>query len=405
MLVKATEEISKKGRPQGRFFVVVRRNRKIMLCYLKIDLNTKRRENLLAISEIDEQEFKEEHSRVNYYPELRRIIKEQGLLDKQPEYYTGKIVSTLGLLALSIAILVVVDNFWVQLGNATFLAFVFGQIGYIGHDAGHRGVFRSRRGNEILGLGVSFLIGLSRTWWITQHNQHHSTPNDLERDPHALLPPLAFSRESALGKSRFMRFVVGYQAFYFVPLLLLEGLGLRFASIQFLLKRRKGMYTLVEFAILVLHFLVYFGLLFYFLSPWQVLGFVLVHQGLFGLYYGLVFAPNHKGMLILDKDNPLDFLRTQVLTTRNVRPGWFTDFMYGGLNYQIEHHLFPLMPRNNLGKARTIIKDFCRMRDISYYETGTFRSYREILTYLHQVTAPVRGWPTFGREKKGVLSS
>ncbi len=178
----------------------------------------------------------------NPYPELRGIIKEQGLLEKQPKYYTYKIISTLGLLALSITLLIVIDNTWLMLANAAFLAFVFSQIGYIGHDAGHRSILRSTRGNEIIGLSVSFLIGLSRTWWVTAHNQHHSTPNDLEQDPHTLLPPLAFSQDSALGKSKIMRFVVGYQAFYFVPLLLLECLGLRLASTQFLISQRMSKY-------------------------------------------------------------------------------------------------------------------------------------------------------------------
>ncbi len=197
-----------------------------------------------------------------------------------------------------------------------------------------------------------------------------------------------------------MRYVVGYQAFYFVPLLLLEGLGLRLASIQYLWQRRRVKYLVAEPLLMGMHFLLYFGLLFYFLSPWQVLGFVLVHRGLFGLYYGTVFAPNHKGMLIIDKNNSLDYLRTQVLTTRNVKPGLIANFWYGGLNYQIEHHLFPLMPRNKLGEARKIIKPFCQAHDISYHETGTFRSYREILAYLHWVSAPVRGSPGFGRHSE-----
>jgi len=136
------------------------------------------------------------------------------------------------------------------------------------------------------------------------------------------------------------------------------------------------------------------------LSPLQALGFFLVHQLLFGLYYGTVFAPNHKGMLIIDEDNPLDFLRTQVLTTRNVKPGLVADFWYGGLNYQIEHHLFPLMPRKNFGKARNIVKTFCLERDISYYETGTYQSYKEILSYMHQIVAPVRVFPKFNGSLK-----
>jgi fatty acid desaturase len=330
------------------------------------------------------------NSQTNPYSELRRLIKEQGLLDKQPVYYTHKIVLTLALLALSLTFLIIVDNFWLQLLNGAFLAFAFGQIGYVGHDAGHRGVFHSVRGNEIIGLSVSFLISLSRTWWVTQHNQHHSAPNDLESDPHTALPLLAFSQEATRSKQGFLRLMIGYQAFYFVPLLLLEGIGIRLASIQFLLRRCKAKYLLAEPLLMGLHFTLYFGLLFYLFSPWQVLAFTIVHQGLFGLYYGLVFAPNHKGMLILDKNKPLDFLRRQVLTTRNVKPNPFVDFWYGGLNYQIEHHLFPMMPRNKLGEARRTVKAFCEERSIPYHETGIIKSLWEILTYLHWASAPLR---------------
>ncbi len=327
---------------------------------------------------------------INHYPELRRIIREQGLLNKQPAYYTFKILSTLALLGLSITILVIVDNFWFQLANAAFLAFVFGQIGFVGHDAGHRSVLRSVRGNDLIGLGGSFLMGLSWNWWVTQHNQHHTTPNDLEQDPHTTIPFLAFSEEKVQSMSKRMRSLVRYQAFYFVPMLLLEGLNIRLASILFWVGQGKAKALMYEPLSMGLHFLLYFGLLFYFLNPWQVLAFVLVHQTLFGLYYGVVFAPNHKGMLTIDKDNPMDFLHTQVLTTRNVKPGLIADFWYGGLNHQIEHHLFPMMPRNNLGEARKIIKAFCQQHDISYYETSTSRSYWEILSYLHRVGAPVK---------------
>ena len=330
-------------------------------------------------------------SRNNPYPALRKIIKEEGLLDKAITYYIFKILSTLSLLAISITVLVLVDNFWFQLVNAAFLAFVFGQIGFLGHDAGHRNITGSLRGNEIIGLGASFLIGLSRTWWVTAHNQHHSTPNDLDQDPHVDIPVLAYTEEAALNKSRIMRFFIGY----LIPLLTLEGLGLRMASFIFLWNQRRSKYFAIELPLLGLHILIYFSLLLYCLTPIQSLGFFLVHQLLFGLYYGTVFAPNHKGMLIIDEDNPLDFLRTQVLTTRNIKPGLIADFWYGGLNYQIEHHLFPLMPRKNFGKARNIIKTFCIKHDIAYYETGTYQSYKEILSYMHKIVGPVRAWPKF----------
>ena len=75
--------------------------------------------------------------------------------------------------------------------------------------------------------------------------------------------------------------------------------------------------------------------------PIKAVVFIIVQQGLFGLYLGCSFAPNHKGMPILDAADQSDFLRRQALTSCNVRGGWLTDFALGGLNYQIEHHLFP----------------------------------------------------------------
>jgi len=134
----------------------------------------------------------------------------------------------------------------------------------------------------------------------------------------------------------------------------------------------------------------YVGLLFYALSVWQALLFILVHQALFGLYMGSVFAPNHKGMPLLDNESRLDFVRRQVLTSRDVKAHPLTDFLYGGLNYQIEHHLFPSMPRNKLKKAQTIVRAFCEARSIPYRESSALQSHREILQYLHQVSAPLR---------------
>ena len=326
----------------------------------------------------------------NPYPELRALIKEQGLLRNQPLYYSFKIPLTLAIFGLALALMFVLENFWLQLLNAAFLAFAFCQVGFVGHDAGHRGIFGSIRKNEIVSLSVNFLIGLSRSWWMTQHNRHHTDPNYPEADPHIAIPLLAFTQDIARSKQGILRLFVGYQAFYYVPMLLLEGIGIRIASAQFLLSRRKAKYLILEPLLLGLHIAVYLGLVFYLLSPWHAAAFILVHQALFGLYYGLVFAPNHKGMMILDKTNSLDYMRRQVFTTRNVRPNPFVDFWYGGLNYQIEHHLFPMMPRNNLGKARKIIKEFCHERGIPYHEATTPESLREVLTYLHWAGAPLR---------------
>jgi fatty acid desaturase len=138
------------------------------------------------------------------------------------------------------------------------------------------------------------------------------------------------------------------------------------------------------------HVALYVGVPLAVLGPWSTLLLIAVHQAAAGLYLGLVFAPNHKGMALIDADNRLGFVREQVLTARNVRPHPLVDWWYGGLNYQIEHHLFPALPRNQLRAARPIIRAFCREQGIPYHETSVAGSYREILGYLHAVGAPLR---------------
>ena len=82
------------------------------------------------------------------YAELRRLVRQQGLLDRQPLYYSIKIPLTVALIAASIAFLIIVDSFWLQLLNAVFLGVVFTQLAFIGHDAGHQEIFSSVKRND-----------------------------------------------------------------------------------------------------------------------------------------------------------------------------------------------------------------------------------------------------------------
>jgi fatty acid desaturase len=79
-----------------------------------------------------------------------------------------------------------------------------------------------------------------------------------------------------------------------------------------------------------------------------------------------------------------------VLTSRNVRGGRFTDILLGGLNYQIEHHLFPSMPSSSLRASQRLVRAYCAERDISYCEVSLVGSYRVVLRYLHEIGAPLR---------------
>jgi fatty acid desaturase len=324
------------------------------------------------------------------YTQLSRQIRQAGLLDRRHGYYAAKLILNLGLLVAGGVAFALLGESWWQLVTAAYLAVVFTQIAFVGHDAGHRQIFRSRRANNLVGLvHANLLVGISFGWWVPKHDAHHSNPNHEDLDPDIAIPALAFTAGQARDKRGLARVVARYQAFLFFPLLLLEAAQLHVASAKAIV-RDTGRATVVEALLLLLHIVGYVTALVLVLSPLQAVAFVVVQQGLFGLYLGCAFAPNHKGMPTLTDAEELDFLRTQVLTSRNVRGSRLVDFLLGGLNYQIEHHLFPNMPRPNLRHAQPLVRAFCSQHDLPYTEATMFGSYAEALRHLHSVGAPLR---------------
>jgi fatty acid desaturase len=327
------------------------------------------------------------------YAELSREVKRTGLLDRRPGYYSVKVGVNLLLLAAGWTAFALIGRSWWQLLIAAFLAVMFTQTAFIGHDAGHHQISGSRRFNNLLGhLHGDLLIGLSYGWWISKHNRHHAHPNQVDRDPDIGNGAIAFTQDHARARRGPGAWLARHQAWLFFPMLLLEGLNLHVAGVRALLARTGASPTtrLTEAGLLVAHIGGYLTALFWVLSPLQAVCFLLIQQGLFGLYMGCSFAPNHKGMPILATGDKTDYLRRQVLTSRNIRGGRLTDFALGGLNYQIEHHLFPSMPRPSLRRAQAVVRDFCAQHGIRYYETGLFPSYAQVLRHLHTVGGPLR---------------
>jgi fatty acid desaturase len=323
------------------------------------------------------------------FAELSREIKMAGLLRRRYGYYTLRITGNVLLLAAGGVAFVLLGDSWWQIFTAAFFAVVLTQFGFMGHDAGHRQIFGSRRGNDLLGYAHGAVTGFSYQWWVGKHNQHHANPNHEDEDPDIDIPALAFSREQALDRRGLLRWVARYQAFLFFPLLLLEAVLLRVSSVQAVLRREVksvGLEAVLLFANLIGCLLAVFLVL----SPLKAIVFIVVQQGLMGVYLGCSFAPNHKGMPILAKEQKLDYLRKQVITSRDITGGRWVDFLLGGLNYQIEHHLFPSMPRPNLRRAQTLVHDYCTRHGISYTQCGLLASYAWVLRHLHAVGAPLR---------------
>jgi fatty acid desaturase len=318
------------------------------------------------------------------FAELSRRVRDEGLLARRPAYYSVKIAASVGALGAVVLAALLVGNSWWVLAVAAVLAFVLTQLGFIGHDAGHRQICRRRWGNDVIGLIVADLfVGFSFGWWLNKHNRHHAHTNRPDKDPDLVPGALVYTPGQAGGRGWFGRGFARSQFVALVPLLFLEAANLHVASVRSLVGRRDRS-ALLEGGLLALHTLLFFVAPFLFLSPLRALGFIAVTQALFGFYLGVSFITNHVGMPTLAGTDEMGFLRRQVLTSRNLSGPSLTGFLFGGLDTQIEHHLFPSMPRANLRRARKLVRPFCAERRIDYAEQSAWCAYREVFVHLRR---------------------
>jgi len=324
------------------------------------------------------------------FAELRRRVDAAGLLRRRPGYYALRFAAVLGAFVAAWTGVVVVGDSWWTLALAPLVAIGFAQLALLAHDIAHHQVFRSGRSSRLAGRLVGNLgMGMSYGWWMDKHTRHHANPNHEELDPDVAPTVLVWSQEQAAQASGLSRLVSKYEAWLFFPLLTLEAFNLHLSSVRAVLDPRTKQRH-VEAALLFLHAVAYLSLVFSVLPMGKAVAFIVVNQMVLGVYLGCCFAPSHKGMPTLRGDTEPDFLRKQVLTSRNVRGSVFLDVAMGGLNHQIEHHLFPSMPCANLRAARPVVRAFCAERDVEYAETGLIESYAIGLRHLDHVGAQVR---------------
>jgi fatty acid desaturase len=320
------------------------------------------------------------------FTDLARRVKDAGLMRRRYGYYWTKLMLVPALFAVSIVVFIWIGDSWWQLLTAVWFAFLFTQTAFLGHDAAHRQIFRSGRWNDWASLILGGFVGMSYGWWQHKHTRHHANPNQIDVDPDIDLPVVAFTPQQAeRHRNPLTRWLIAHQGAFFFPILLLEGISLHASSVHRVVSREPLAHRSVEIAFLAVRVIGFVALVFLVLSPGVAAAFLAVQLGLFGFYMGMSFAPNHKGMPLVPKGMKLDFLRRQVLMSRNIRGNRVLDFLMGGLNYQIEHHLFPSMPRPHLRRAAQVIERYCREHEVRYTQTSLSQSYGIVLRYINRV--------------------
>jgi fatty acid desaturase len=313
-------------------------------------------------------------------------VRNEGLLRRGTFFYLA--LGTVLVLALGGAItgFVLFGASWYQLLIAGGLGIVFTQIAFLAHEASHRQVLTSGPANDRLGrLLIVLGVGMSYQWWMTKHTRHHANPNRIGKDPDIEVDTIAFTSESAATQRGVFAWITRRQGWLFYPLMLLEGLNLHVHSVRSLVRRGRVEGRWFELGMIALRTAVYLGVIFWVLPLGMAFAFLGVQLAVFGLYMGTSFAVNHTGMPIVPADAKLDFFTKQVRTSRNISGGFWASTLLGGLNYQVEHHLFPSMARPHLARAREIVREYCYVHEIPYTEMSLARAQAAVVRHMHEV--------------------
>ena len=329
---------------------------------------------------------------VSDFSELTRAVQETGLMRRRYAHYWGRFALLCALLAGAVALMVTLGDSWWQLAVAGGLGLLLTQFAFLGHDAAHRQIFDSGKWNDWASLIVANLFGgLSYGWWLHKHSKHHQKPNVEGVDPDMLNGVLTWETNTLeKPKTGIKAWLVARQGNWFFPLLLLEGVNLHVAGLRTILGKGPVKRRGIELTLVSIRLVGYVAAVFLLMPVGLGFAFLAVQLGSFGFFMGASFAPNHKGMPTVGPDVKIDFLRRQVLMSRNIHGGrWVAVFM-GGLNFQVEHHLFPSMPSPALREVRPMVKQFCADKGIKYTETSLIESYKIVIDYLNRVGLSAR---------------
>jgi len=268
------------------------------------------------------------------------------------------------------------------------LAFISVHAGFVAHEAGHGAITRDRRMAALVGqLFHTLLTGLSYSYFQHIHRLHHPHCNDRGRDPDMQSEFISMYRQSALSKTGLGRLISRHQAALIWLLIGLQGLTLKIDGLRFL--RRNPHSTRIDQILVLLH------LVLWWVPPVLVLGVqdASLNYGLMtmliGFYVGTIFVVNHLGTQVIEPDESISMFEQELKVTRNLGTWRVNDFVFGGLNNHIEHHLFPSMPTARLPSARRITREFCRRHGIVYREMSWFAAAREVTSHLKAMSALV----------------
>jgi len=314
-----------------------------------------------------------------------------GMFETNKWWYLYKTAETLGIGILGI-ILTYYGSWFL---GAILLGISYQQQGWLAHDYAHQQVFKNRRVNNFMAYLVgSFCSGYSVNWWKERHNSHHAITNVLEGDPDVdNLPLFVWAKEDLVRMPTvpISQKIVPYQHYYFIPFTAWLKIIWNLQSLVFIsLPHNMPLNKVARWEKLTVlaHYTWLFLVLYHFLPSFlAAVAFFFISEWVGGACIANIVFMNHYAckQMTWNDGQSATFLELQFLTTRNVDPNPWMNWFSGGLNLQVEHHLFPTMPRYNLLKIRQQVKEFAQSVSLPYQSKSFIGCMTEVLGKLQDV--------------------
>jgi fatty acid desaturase len=328
------------------------------------------------------------------FRKLRKDMIAKGMFNASPLFYVYKSATTVALGA--VAMLMVTHLQWYYI-SAILLGLCYQQLGWLAHDYCHHQVFSNRAYNNFAGLLFGNVMqGYSETWWKDRHNGHHAATNVQGHDPDIdNLPVLAWSPQDVKNAGPTTRKLIKWQQYYFLPTIATLRFIWCFQSILAVMAYKadaKNIYYQRQYAKeavgLALHWILKGAFLFgYMPGILTGLAFFLISECLGGFGIAIVVFLNHYPLEKVEESvwDGHGFCAGQIHTTMNIQRGVIVDWFFGGLNYQIEHHLWPTLPRHHLKAASFEVEKICQKHKLPYRAPPMYDGVAQLLGYLGKI--------------------
>uniref|UniRef100_A0A3Q3BET7 acyl-CoA (8-3)-desaturase n=1 Tax=Kryptolebias marmoratus TaxID=37003 RepID=A0A3Q3BET7_KRYMA len=330
------------------------------------------------------QDGKKNSAIIQDFDDLRVQAEKEGLFRAEPLFFCLHLGHILLLEALAWLMVSNWGTSWtLTLLCAVMLATAQSQAGWLQHDFGHLSVFKKSKWNHLVHkFVIGHLKGASANWWNHRHFQHHAKPNTFRKDPDIyMLDIFVLGKtqpvEYGIKKIKYMPYNYQHHYFHLVAPPLLIPVFYNFNIMKTMVTRRDW----VDLAWATTYYLRYFYCYIPLFGLLGSLGLMFFVRFLESHWFVWVTQMNHLPMEI-EHERHQDWLTMQLQSTCNIEQSFFNDWFSGHLNFQIEHHLFPRMPRHNYHLVAQRVRELCEKHGIPYQMKTLWRGMVDVVRSL-----------------------